>query len=73
MTNALLRLPRVRELTGLSRSSIYRLAQAGDFPRPIKLGQRASAWSAEQVQHWIASRVAAALRARAGVGGTIAS
>lgn len=59
MTNALLRLPRVREITGLSRSSIYRLAQAGDFPRPIKLGQRASAWSAEEVQGWIAARVIA--------------
>ena len=53
----LLRLESVRELTGLSKSSIYSLA---DFPKPVKIGQRASAWPASAVQRWIAERIAKA-------------
>ena len=39
-----LRLPQVAERVGYSRPSIYRLVQAGQFPRPYKIGARASAW-----------------------------
>lgn len=53
------RLPSVRARTGLSRSEIYRRIAAGDFPRAIKLGERASAWNAAEVDSWIAARIAA--------------
>ena len=53
------RLPRVTARTGLSRSEIYRRVVAGNFPAPIKLGERASAWSAAEVDRWIARRIAA--------------
>lgn len=53
------RLPQVKARTGLSRSEIYRRIALGDFPRPIKLGERASAWSAAEVDAWIAQRIAA--------------
>lgn len=53
------RLPQVKARTGLSRSEIYRRIALGDFPRPIKLGERASAWSATEIDDWIAERVAA--------------
>ena len=53
------RLPRVKARTGLSRSEIYRRVVAGDFPAPIKLGERASAWSAAEVDGWITGRIAA--------------
>lgn len=53
------RLPRVRARTGLSRSEIYRRIAACDFPAPVKLGERASAWSAAEVDNWIAARIAA--------------
>lgn len=56
---ALERLPSVRHRTGLSRSEIYRRVAGGDFPKPIKLGDRASAWSASEVDQWIAGRIAA--------------
>jgi len=53
------RLPRVRARTGLSRSEIYRRIAAADFPQPVKLGERASAWNAAEVDSWIAARIAA--------------
>lgn len=56
---ALERLPKVRARCGLSRSEIYRRIAAGDFPKPIKLGERASAWAEHEVTAWIASRIAA--------------
>lgn len=53
------RLPKVKARTGLSRSEIYRRIALGDFPRPIKLGERASAWSTAEIDAWIADRIAA--------------
>lgn len=53
------RLPQVKARTGLSRSEIYRRIAAGDFPQPVKLGERASAWSAAEVDRWITCRIAA--------------
>lgn len=54
----LLRLPEVKRRTGKSRSDIYRAIASGRFPRPIKIGDRASAWLAAEVDSWIVSRVA---------------
>jgi prophage regulatory protein len=53
------RLPKVKARTGLSRSEIYRKVSLGEFPCPIKLGERASAWPEHEVSAWIASRIAA--------------
>lgn len=53
------RLPQVRARTGLSRSEIYRRIALGEFPAPIKLGLRASAWSKQEIDAWIAERIAA--------------
>ncbi len=53
------RLPRVKARTGLSRSEIYRRIAAGTFPASVKLGERASAWHAAEVDRWIADRIAA--------------
>ncbi|TXI44139.1 MAG: AlpA family transcriptional regulator [Lysobacter sp.] len=53
------RLPQVRGRTGLSRSEIYRRIALGEFPAPIKLGLRASAWSKHEIDAWIAERIAA--------------
>ena len=45
----IIRLPQVRQRTGLSRSTIYLRVARGEFPRPIKLGVRASGWIADEV------------------------
>lgn len=55
-TPRMLRLPQVIELTGLGRDSIYRLGNAGQFPRPRKISERASAWREDEIQKWIESR-----------------
>ena len=39
----LLRLPEVERRTGLRRAHLYKLARAGTFPKPLKIGARASA------------------------------
>ena len=53
------RLPQVKARTGLGRSEIYRRISVGSFPAPIKLGERASAWNAAEVDGWITERIAA--------------
>lgn len=56
LTPRLLRLPAVIEMTGLGRDTIYRLAREGQFPRPLKLTERSSAWREDFVRAWIESR-----------------
>lgn len=56
---SLLRRPKVEARTGYSRSSIYAMMEAGDFPRPVKLGPRAVAWVESEVDAWIAARIEA--------------
>lgn len=55
-TNSLLRLPDVQKLTGLSRSSVYRLEANGDFPKRVRLSERATAWREQELIDWIESR-----------------
>ena len=53
----LLRLPEVKERTGLSRSVIYEFISKGRFPKPVKITPRAVAWVDEEVDQWIQERV----------------
>lgn len=48
-----LRIRAVMDLTGLSRSSVYRLALEGRFPRSIPLGPRSVGWLSSEVTAWI--------------------
>ena len=56
MEARILRRPEVERLTLLSKANIYRQMQMGTFPMPLKLGQRAVAWRADEIHEWIASR-----------------
>lgn len=49
----------VERVTGFTVSTLYRLAQKGKFPKQVKIGKRASAWLADEVQAWADARVAA--------------
>ena len=60
-----LRRREVERLTRLSRTSIYRKMRSGTFPLPVKLGERAVAWRADEIHDWIASRPPALGWARA--------
>ena len=55
MHNRLLRRRQVEELTGMSRSSIYRLMQTGEFPRPVRVGPAAVRWRARDIATWLES------------------
>ena len=52
-----LRLPSVSEKVGLSRSQIYKLIQQGEFPEPIKLGPKISAWIEEKLEAWMDAKI----------------
>ena len=52
----LLRFSAVRERTGLSRSTIWRLERRGAFPKHIKISTNVVAWLEEDVLAWIRSK-----------------
>jgi prophage regulatory protein len=53
----LLRLPAVLHITGLSRSTLYRLVRSGEFPAPMKVGRRCVLWPQSAVRDWIRALV----------------
>ena len=58
ITNRLLRLRTVMDMTGLSRASIYGYMAAGSFPNSVKIGARSIAWSEQSVREWVDARLA---------------
>ena len=54
-----LRLPGVKEITGLSKSSLYALIQEKSFPAPVRLGARTVAWVRSEVRQWALGRIRA--------------
>ena len=52
----LMRLPQVIAATGLSRSTIYKMIKAGEFPRPMKLGGKINDWRGKDISNWIESQ-----------------
>jgi prophage regulatory protein len=65
MADSILRLPAVKSRTGLSRSTIYLRVSQGIFPRPVSLGGRAVGWVEDEIQSWLAERIAARRKAAA--------
>ncbi len=57
----LIRIKKVTEITGLSKSYIYQLVKQGVFPQSILLiaGGSAVAWLESEVNDWIESRLTA--------------
>ena len=55
----IIRLPDVLAVTGLSRTTIWRLSRSGRFPAPIRLSERAVGWRRREVEGWLDSRPAA--------------
>ena len=53
----LLRIDEVARPTALSPSSIYKQIRLGLFPKGIKITDRATAWSSQQVDNWIEAKV----------------
>ena len=57
MSTTILRLPTVKDRTGLSRSTIYLRMSQGSFPKPISLGGRAIGWLENEIDEWIVERI----------------
>jgi prophage regulatory protein len=51
-------MPTVMRMTGLGRSTIYRLVAERKFPSPVRLGPRAVAWRRSDLDQWSESRPA---------------
>lgn len=56
--NAVLRWPEVAKIVPISRSHAHALAAQGKFPKPIKLGPRASGWLESEINAWLTERIA---------------
>jgi prophage regulatory protein len=52
----ILREGEVRDRTGLSRTTRWRLIRADKFPKPIKLTEHAIGWRESSIDRWLASR-----------------
>ena len=55
MIDRMLRIEEVVEMTGLSRATIYRKMGRGQFPKPLKLGDRAVRWRQSEIEDWLDS------------------
>lgn len=55
---AFLRLPEVITRCGLQKSEIYRRVRSGRFPKPVRLGARATVWTESEIDAWILERIA---------------
>jgi predicted DNA-binding transcriptional regulator AlpA len=54
-----IRLPEVKTVTGLSKTSLYALIKEKSFPAPVRLGPRAVAWVKSEIRQWALERVQA--------------
>ncbi len=56
MNSKLLTQKQVVDLVGLSRTTIWRLERAGQFPRRLQVSTKAVRWNQAEILDWINSR-----------------
>ncbi|PHI29484.1 helix-turn-helix transcriptional regulator [Budvicia aquatica] len=54
-----IRIPEVQRRTGYSKAWIYKLIDAGKFPKQVKVGIRSIAFVESEIDEWINQRIAA--------------
>jgi prophage regulatory protein len=59
MSKKIIRLPEVKNTTGLSRSTIYLYMSKGIFPASISLGSRAVGWIESDIEQYLDDRITA--------------
>ena len=55
----MMRIPEIIQVTGLSKTTIWRRVKNGDFPAPVRLGSMATrsiGWRESEVEGWLGSR-----------------
>jgi prophage regulatory protein len=55
----IVREPECERITGLERTTRYRLEQRGEFPKRIRLSANAIGWRLSDIHEWLMSREAA--------------
>lgn len=58
MKYSIMRIPKVKSVSGLSRSTIYLRIAQGLWTKPVSLGPRAVGWPSEEVEAINAARIA---------------
>ncbi len=53
-----LRPRQVLEMIGVSRTTLWRMVQAGTFPRPVRITERNCGFLLDNVEAWMKSRAA---------------
>ena len=56
MTDRFVREPECKHITGLSRTTRWRLERAGLFPKRHKISPNAIAWLESTIQEWLRGR-----------------
>ena len=49
----IIRLPKILEITGLSKGSIYLKMKNGEFPKSVALGPNSTGWIESEVSDWL--------------------
>lgn len=57
MAEQIIRLPEVTKITGLAKSTIYKLVNEKRFPAQIKLTNFSSGWIKSEVEMWVDERI----------------
>ena len=57
LVSRFVRLAAVRQMTGLGRSTIYRLMAARQFPASVQLSSRAVGWRLSDLEQWSRARL----------------
>jgi prophage regulatory protein len=57
MSKRLIRMPEVISKTGLQKSAIYKLIRFGQFPGPVRVSAKVSAWLESEVDLFIDQRL----------------
>ena len=52
----ILRVADLEDLLNLSRTTIWRMRRAGEFPQPIRLSANTVGWFAHVIDEWLAER-----------------
>jgi prophage regulatory protein len=52
----IVRLPDLLEITGLGRTTIYKLIASGSLQKPLRLSPRSIGWRSSVIQAWLDAR-----------------
>ena len=51
----ILRFPKVEEMVGMKKSTIYKRIREGTFPEPVQLGPKSTGFYRHEIEDWVAT------------------